>query len=140
MREPVIRAIGRLTRQGSAACTQIADTLTSIADLHAHKGWTEAELRRVLPATSEKVQAILSYIATHPKCTTADMAADLGLKSERSVGPTLNSLTKTAREFGVNDNGTVRWPFEYRGKKDGYEMYDMPAWIRAVVLEVLGRA
>lgn len=68
------------------------------------------------------------------------MASDLGLKSERSVGPTLNGLTAAARDAGVNDAGTVRWPFEYPGKVGGYERYDMPNWVREVVQDVLGHA
>lgn len=105
-----------------------------------HKGWTEADLRRVLPHTSAGVQAIVRYIAIHPGCTTSDMAADLPLKSERSVGPTLNNLTRAARAHGVNDRGKVRWPFEYGRPRGNYEAYDMPAWVRSVVLEVLGEA
>ena len=44
-----------------------------------------------------------------------------------------------AREAGVHDNGTLRWPFEYRAKTDGYERYDMPDWVRDIVIDVLGR-
>ena len=67
----------------------------------AHKGWTEESLRRVLPHTSSGVKSILVYVATHPRCTTRDMARDLHLKSERSVGPTLNNLSRTSIELGV---------------------------------------
>ena len=102
-----------------------------------YKGWTEAQLRQVLPAASEQVQDILRYIASHPECTSREIASALGLRSERSVGPYLNGLTRVARRFGVHDRGTVRWPLEWPGRRGGYEMYDMPPWIRAVVLDVL---
>ena len=105
----------------------------------AHKGWTEESLRRVLPHTSSGVKSILVYVATHPRCTTRDMARDLHLKSERSVGPTLNNLSRTSIELGVFPAGRPRWPFQYGTKTDGYERYDMPAWVRHVVLDVLGK-
>ena len=109
-----------------------------MTDDRRHKGWTEADLRRVLPTTSVGVQGIVRFIATHPGCTSKQMAAALPLKSKRSVGPTLNGLTRAAREFGVLDAGEARWPFEYQGKQDGHDRYDMPPWVRAVVLDVLG--
>ena len=103
-----------------------------------HKGWTEADLRRVLPAISERAQDIIGFIAMHPGCTTTQMAAALPIKSERSVGKYLDGLTRAARDAGVNDRGTVRWPFEYLSKHGNYERYDMPPWVRSVVLDVLG--
>ena len=61
-----------------------------------------------------------------------------GWKSERSVGPTLNALTRVACAHGVDDRGKVRWPFEYGRPRGDNAVYDMPEWVRGVVLYVLG--
>ena len=106
--------------------------------MHKHKGWTEEQIREAIRRTSPRVRDVLAFVAAHPECTSADIAVGLGLKSHRSVGPTLNGLTRTAREMGVSDGGTVRWFFEWPGKTDGWDRYDFPAWVRAIVQEELG--
>ena len=103
-----------------------------------HKGWSEAQIREAIRRTTDGVRAILGFVAAHPRCTSADIADGLGLKSPRSVGPTLNALSRTAEEMGVFPRGEVRWFFEWHGKADGWEQYDFPEWVRQIVLDELG--
>ena len=103
-----------------------------------HKGWSGPEIREAIRRTTPGVRDILAYVAAHPGCTSRDIAEELGLKSHRSVGPMLNGLTRTAEAIGVDDDGTVRWFFEWPGKVDGWDRYDFPVWVRAIVQDELG--
>lgn len=103
-----------------------------------HKGWAEEQIRAAIRHTTEGVRDVLAYVAAHPRCTSRGIAEELGLTSARSVGPTLNALTRTAEELGVHSRGEVRWFFEWPGKVDGWEQYDFPDWVRDVVKDELG--
>lgn len=107
-----------------------------------HKGWTEPLLREALHLAGPRAQDILRYIAAHPRCTSVEIAEDLGLKSERSVGPILHhQFTSTVDHLGVKDtDGKFRWPLDFPGKRGNYDLYDMKPQVRAVVFDVLGHA
>ncbi len=83
-----------------------------------HNGWTESQLREGLRLATPATQDILRYIATNPRCTSAEIADELGLRSERSVGPRLKSLTDAGAHLGINSpDGQFRWPLEWPGKR-----------------------
>ena len=106
-----------------------------------YKGWMEPELREALLLAPHRAQDILRYIGKHPRCTSAEIADDLGLKSARSVGPILTGLTRAAEHLQISDtDGQFRWPLEFPGKRGTYWLYDMPAPVRRVVLDVLGES
>jgi hypothetical protein len=110
-----------------------------MADAVLYKGWTERSLRKGLQLASPRAQAVLAYIAQNPRCTSAEIAESLGLKSERSVGPTLSGFSRAVAELGVRDrDGRFRWPLDFPGRRGRYELYDMPDSVRTIVLEVLG--
>lgn len=102
-----------------------------------HNGWSEARLREALALASPKAQAIISYVAAHPRCPSAEIATALGLKSERSVGPALDKgFTHRVRHLGVRDADD--WPVEFSGRSGTYNLFDMNPRLRAIALEVLG--
>ena len=104
-----------------------------------HKGWSEEQIREAIRRTTPGVRDVLAYVAAHPGCLSSDIADELKLKSHRSVGPTLNGLTRTAKEMGATDaDGNVRWFFEWPGKVNGWDRYDFPDWVRRVVQDELG--
>jgi len=103
-----------------------------------HKGWNEAQIRQAIRQTTPGVRDILAFVASNPGCITSDISNELGLKSHRSVGPTLNALTQTAIEIGATDEGEARWFFEYPGRVNGRERYDFPDWVRRIVQDELG--
>lgn len=110
-----------------------------MADAVLHKGWTEPLLREALLLAPPGAQDILGYIAAHPPCTSPEIAGGLGLKSERSVGPTLNQFTRAVKHLGVKDmDGQFRWPLDFPGRRGNYDLYDMKPQVRAVVFDVLG--
>ncbi len=104
-----------------------------------YNGWSEPALREALGLTPAGAQDVLRYIASHPRCTSAEIADDLGLKSARSVGPTLTGFTRASEHLQIKDtDGQFHWPLDFPGKRGTYWLYDMPASVRAVVLDVLG--
>jgi hypothetical protein len=112
-----------------------------MADRVLHKGWTEPQLRKGLLLAPPRAQDILRYIAAHSPCTSAEIASDLGLKSARSVGPTLHQFTRAVEHLNVRDtDGQFHWPLDFPGKRGNYELYDMKPQVRAVVFDVLGHA
>lgn len=81
-----------------------------------YKGWTEPALREALGLTPDGAQDILRYIAGHPRCTSAEIADDLGLKSARSMGPTLTGRTRASEHLQIKDiDGQFHWPLDFPG-------------------------
>lgn len=122
-----------------ARTDDLASHPRSVAGGVLHNGWTEKSLREGLRLAPPRAQDILRYIAAHPRCTSAEIADDLALTGARSVGPTLNQLTKAVEHLEVRDaDGKFRWPLEFPGKRGTYWLYDMPPAVRSVVFDVLG--
>ena len=105
------------------------------------RGWTASKIRQAVLNASERQQNVLAQIAANPGITSKEVADNLELRGHRSVGSTMAAWSRVTKPLAVVDpaDGKPSWSTTFSRRPDGFWRYEMPAEVRDVVRDALGR-